>query len=118
MDRRTFLVRLGGTLVAVPMVLEAVACGSSSPTQTAPGFPVVSTVTNSHTHSITLLCSELTAGNSVDYRSSSSGNHSHTVRLTGPELQTIQSGGQIDRDNLADATAHAHTWSIRKQSPC
>jgi hypothetical protein len=114
MDRRTFLVRLGGTLVAVPMVLEAVACGSSSPTQPTDRFSVDSSVTNNHAHSITLLCSQLSGGNNVEYTSSSSGSHSHKVQLTGAQLQTIQTGGQIDKDSIADATGHVHSWSIRK----
>ena len=115
MDRRTFLVRLGGTLVAVPMVLEAVACGSSSTkANSTTSWPETSSTNGGHSHTLTLLCADL-AKNSVQYRTSNNG-HDHTVNLLAADLTTIAGGGQVGpiTTSLDGGGPHSHTFTIRK----
>jgi len=115
MNRREFLVRVGGTLVAVPMVLEAVSCGSdSSPAAPAPTdrFSVTSTSTNGHTHRITLLCTDLTQ-NGITYTSTTDSGHSHQVTIDATKLQSIAVGGTETVQNTPDGT-HMHSWTIQK----
>ena len=108
MHRREFLVRMGGVLVAVPFVLEAVGCGDDAGGK----FAVTSTTdTTGHTHSITVLCADLTA-NGVTYTSSRT-DHTHTVTLGLTQLQMIAGGGSVDVTSSTDSS-HSHQWSIRK----
>ena len=120
MDRREFLVRIGGALVAVPFVLEAVSCGKDeSPTQPgAGGFTVTSSVSNGHTHTVFVVCANLSSSTAVRYTSGSGSGHTHQVELSVPNLQTIQGGGQVDVHMLPDATPDDHVWTIRKSAPC
>jgi len=115
MNRREFLVRVGGTLVAIPFVLEAVSCGDdSSPTGTPTDqFDAQSEVAGGHTHSIRIVCTQLTSSTDILYTSSNSSGHTHTVSLTVANLTTIAGGGQINT-NSSTASGHFHQWSIRK----
>jgi hypothetical protein len=112
MDRREFLVRMGGVLVAVPFVLEAVSCGDDKgPTQPANSFSGTGTGSG-HTHSLTVLCVDLSR-NSVTYTSGTGGSplHSHPVTLDMTNLQDLTNEQQV-QINTSDS--HAHTWTIQK----
>ncbi len=114
-DRRTFLLRIGGTTLAVPAVLVMTACGGDGGGPDAGGqsqFTVASTGSD-HVHQITIQCSELTAGNSVTYTSTTGGGHTHDVTLTGAELAMIGEGGTVTKTTT---TTHTHTWTINKPS--
>ena len=108
MNRREFLIRVGGTLIAVPMVLEAVSCGDDKSEWDAQSSEV-----GGHTHSITVRCSQITGGADVVYTSSPSGGHVHSVTLTVANLNTIAGGSAVTVDGSA-ASGHFHTWTISK----
>lgn len=111
MDRRTFLVRLGGTLVAVPMVLEAVACGSSPTKATAKDrFDVPNSDNSGHSHTFTIKCTELNSTSSLAYTATGSG-HTHSVPIDLAQLASIAAGNEI---TIPTNDSHAHTWIIRK----
>ena len=114
MNRRQFLVRIGGTLIAVPVILQAVSCGddSSGPTGT-PGFDSTSESASGHTHNIRIQCTELTSGSDIVYTSSTSNSHTHTVTLAVADMATIMSGGQVTKTSSLDSS-HAHGWVISK----
>jgi hypothetical protein len=115
MDRRTFLVRVGGSMIAVPLVLELVSCGSSSsPTNPPQNDRFSGTGTGSgHTHSVTVLCTQLQAGVAISITSGAGGvgPHTHLVPVSDTQLATLAIGAQITIDTF---TPHAHTWTIQK----
>lgn len=117
MQRREFLIGLGTMLLVAP-VLAATGCGgddsSTSPTPPADGFDVESSADLAHRHSIRVLTADLAnppAG--VTYTSTNVSAHVHAVSLTAAQLAAIQAGQTVTVDsNLA--SAHRHTWAIRK----
>lgn len=118
MNRREFLFRVGGSLVAVPMVLEAISCGSDSSTAPPPdpnSWAVGSDAdATGHSHAITLQCSQLTSAGDVVYTTSTTSAHSHTVTLTPTQLATIGAGGTVNPATDPDSTGHGHAWTIQK----
>jgi len=114
MQRREFLVRLGGVVIAVPAVLELVGCGDDAPTNVPRGYDITSTNNDNHTHGIRVLCGDLSAGGAVTYTSTSTG-HTHTVPLTMMDIQTIVAGGQVTITSSSDG-GHTHNWTIRTPS--
>ena len=115
MQRREFLIRLGGVVIAVPAVLELVGCGDDSPASpnNADRYNVPSTG-GGHTHTITVLCSDLTAGAGVTYTSTTSAGHFHQVVLMMADVQMIQAGGQVTI--ITTDQGHTHNWTIRTPS--
>jgi hypothetical protein len=116
LNRRTFLVRVGGTMVAMPFVLELVSCGSSpsSPNPPAQDDRFSGTGTGSgHTHSLTVLCLQLQAAVAVEITSGAggAGPHTHRVPISDAQLATLASGAPITIDT---ADLHPHTWTIQK----
>jgi len=116
MQRREFLIRLGGVVIAVPVVLELVGCGDDSPANpsNADRYDVTSTSGGGHTHRITVRCSDLTAGAAVPYTSTSSAGHTHEVLLEMPDVQMIAAGGQVTITTTDQG--HTHAWTIRTPS--
>ena len=116
MQRREFLVRLGGVVIAVPAVLELVGCGDDAPTtpMNTDRYDVTSSSGGGHTHRITVLCSDLTAGAAVSYTSTSSSGHVHQVSLMMTEVQMIQGGSQVTVTTTDQG--HTHSWAIRTPS--
>lgn len=117
MNRREFLVRVGGTLVAVPMVLEAVSCGSDNgPAAPAPTdrFSVGNSEVNpQHTHTFIVLCADLASPPTFKNYTATGSGHTHTVRLENSDLVTVAGGGEVVK-NTNDL--HPHQWTIRKPS--
>jgi hypothetical protein len=115
MKRRDFFIRVGGTLLAVPAVLHAVACGgdddgSKADAQPAPAsFQAHNEDNAGHTHTLTILCRDLT-GNGVTYTSSSVG-HVHMVPVSASELAMIAAGQTV---MIMTTSLHNHTWVITK----
>lgn len=117
MDRRAFLAACGVTLL-LASVLVSSGCGggdsSTSPTPPADGFDVESSLDLAHRHSVRVLNADLTnppAG--VSYTSTTVSAHVHVISLTAAQLAAIQAGQTVTVDsNLA--SAHRHTWTIRK----
>ena len=118
MNRREFLFRIGGTMVAVPMVLQAIGCGDDdSPAgPNATSWTVTSNAdATSHSHTVSLLCSQLTSAGDVVYTTSAAGGgHTHSVTLTPAKLASIAAGDSVTQASDADGTFHGHTWTISK----
>lgn len=116
MNRRDFLVRIGGTLVAAPMVLQAVRCGGDDPAATdTTRWTAGSATVSGHSHTIQLLCTQLTSAGDVVYTSSSTNTHSHSVTLTSTQLASIGAGGSVTEISTADGMpVHQHSWTISK----
>ncbi|MGE5809441.1 MAG: hypothetical protein ACM32I_09970 [Nitrospirota bacterium] len=118
MDRREFLIGLGIALVAGPAAISLNSCGSSSssgsPTP-ANGFSVQSSVTNNHTHNVTILFADLQAQptGGVTYTSDGA-THFHKIQLTQQQLADINNGGTDSVTSIPDNTGHSHEWTIKK----
>jgi hypothetical protein len=114
MNRRQFLLRIGGTTVAVPAVLVMTSCGGggeSSP-DAREEFSISSTG-NDHVHQIVIECSDLSGGAAVTYTSTSAGAHTHEVMLSAAELGMIEAGQTVTK---MTTVPHDHTWTISKPS--
>jgi hypothetical protein len=129
MDRRTFLIRAGAGLVAVPAVLTLKACGDDGGPTDDSGVPDSSTddasddgtvpetsftangTGSGHVHSITVECADL-GEDGITYTSTTASSHSHQVTLTAEEL-TMIAGGDAVVVITTDA-GHEHTWTIQK----
>jgi len=114
MNRREFLVRVGGTLVAVPVLLQVVSCGTNNPAAPAHVDQFSAAATGqSHTHNATLTCSQLASGTVPPITSTSAG-HVHQVQLTDTDLVTIASGGVATV--VTNDQGHTHQWAFQKPS--
>ena len=113
MNRREFLFRIGGTMVAVPMVLEAISCADDKaigPNGT--DWTQTSSTNSGHTHTILFVCAGLATHAGTPYVSSTVGSHSHDLTLDINELNTIISGGSITKVSTVN-DGHPHTWTIQ-----
>ena len=114
MNRRQFLLRIGGTTVAVPAVLIMTSCGGGGG-----GSPdareefSISSQGNDHIHQILIECADLGGGSSVTYTSTSAQDHNHDVTLTVAELGMIDAGQTVTK---MTTDPHDHTWTISKPS--
>jgi len=119
MNRREFLVRVGGTLIVVPMVLEAVSCGNDS-NPAAPSatdqFSTTSTTDTGHTHRITVRCTDLSSQSEIPYDSTTDGGHFHRITLTVSQLQQIAAGNAVGPLTSTIASGHTHNWTFQKPS--
>ncbi len=119
MERREFLIRAGQTVIAVPLVLTAVSCGSDDGGPAAPNptneFDISSSVDRGHTHRVTFTCTDLN-GNELTYQSGSGGGHTHTIQLQMGDPARILNGETVMVSNVPDGTGDNHIWSITKPS--
>src|SRR5262245_23262473 len=78
MQRREFLVRLGGVLVAVPATLTAISCGGDDDDDGggATDFTITSDGA-AHTHKVTIKCTDLSSSSDVMYTSTTDAGHNH-----------------------------------------
>ncbi len=79
------------------------------------GFTSTSTLSNAHTHDVTVLYSDLSTlpAAGVTYTSTLVANHTHTVTLTQQQLSSIDSGGTVTvTSSLQDS--HTHDWTFTK----
>lgn len=116
MQRREFLVRLGGVLISAPALLEIAGCGDdggpANPGGAATSFEATNAGDGSgHPHSFVVQCADLGAASTVTY--TATGSHNHSVQLTVADLQNLAAGGTVTK-NTTDL--HPHTWTIRKPS--
>jgi hypothetical protein len=115
MNRRQFLLRIGGTTVAVPAVLVMTSCGGGDG-----GSPdareefSISSSGQDHVHQILIECSDLAGGAAVTYTSTSAEAHTHQVMLTASEVGMIDAGQTVTV--MTSDEAHDHTWTISKPS--
>lgn len=113
MNRRGFLIRVGGVLVAVPAVLQMTACGGGDDGG-SPDAPVASSFTASssgsgHTHTVTVQCSSLSASGDVTLTSSSANSHTHEVTITAAQMAMIAQGTAV---TVSTTSIHPHDWTI------
>ncbi|HUH05689.1 MAG TPA: hypothetical protein VML75_27030 [Kofleriaceae bacterium] len=115
MNRRSFMIRVGGVLVAVPAVLQLTACGDDGGGGGADAAPVtsfaVSSAGSDHTHMITVQCTDLSSTGDVTYTSSNAGGHTHSVVVPAADLATVLGGGSV---TITTDEFHVHTWTISK----
>src|ERR1017187_5977574 len=98
LTRRELLSHSTVLLLLVPAIAGcASSSGGSSGSSSCDGISETSTVTNSHTHTLCVLTSDLTSppAAGVTYTTSTSSGHNHTVALTQAQLQSIESGGSV-----------------------
>ncbi len=120
MNRRRFLIRVGGALIAVPAVLQLTACGSDGggggnpdASSGATSFNVSSTGAT-HVHQITVVCVDLSANGDVTYTSTVASGHTHDVTITVAQLGMIAGGQSVQI--VTTSSGHMHTWTIAKPS--
>jgi len=118
MNRREFMLLAGSAAVALPLAAAHGGCGgggSSSPAQ-AGDITVISTVTNSHSHSITIKAADLTAGVDKTYTTTTDGAipHSHTLTITAAQFNDVNANKTDNISTNADATAHTHEFPVKK----
>lgn len=121
MKRREFLVKIGGTVIAVPFALEVVGCGSDygdggdGGGGDSNGFTVTSAPSSGHTHDVTVFYADLTGppANGVTYTSTTSAGHSHNITLSQTQLTQINNGETVTVTSTSNS-GHTHTWTIRK----
>ena len=116
MQRREFLVRLGGVLVAVPATLTAISCGGDDDDDTPSGDFTITSDGAAHTHKVTIKCADLSSSSEVSYTSTTDAGHNHMFSLTGAELTSIKGGGSVTK-MVMNAT-HSHNFVIMKGSSC
>lgn len=121
MKRRTFLIRVGGALVAVPAALKLTACGDdgngNGGTPDGGGgdsFTVMNQDDAGHSHTFSVECTDLSSQTEVTFTATGSG-HSHSVTLTAQQL-TMVAGGTTVMVNTT--TPHNHTWVVSKGNSC
>jgi hypothetical protein len=115
MDRRSFLVRIGGVMIAVPAAL-AVACGGDDDNPDAisgqTSFGITSDGTGApHDHVLTVQCADLDNASNVTYQSSEASGHDHRVTLSPEQLTSIAAGTAV---TVTITDGHTHTWVISK----
>jgi hypothetical protein len=118
MDRREFLVRIGGLVLAAPLALEVAGCGEDDGGDgngDANGFTVTSSLSSGHTHNVTVLNADLANPpvEGVAYTSTSSGGHTHAITLSQAQLTEINEGGEVTVTSTQNS-GHTHSWTIRR----
>jgi len=118
MDRRSFLLRVGGAVIAIPAILHATACsgddepgGASPDSAPATSFTAMGTLSG-HTHEIEIQCADLSSGG-VTYTSTSTNGHTHDVTLSADQLADIAAGVTV---TVNTTDLHPHEWIISKPS--
>lgn len=120
MKRRTFLIKLS-TVVAAPLVLKACGGGDDGVTTSGGttttsgdgdaenGFRVPNAdAATTHPHSFVVICADEGMAE-VTYTAGGSG-HTHTVTISGDQLDTIFNGGTVHIDTTNGG--HPHSWDI------
>lgn len=118
MQRRTFLIRAGQTILAAPVVLNAISCGDDGggpAAVEAPGFDVTSSSALGHAHRIRFRCAALDAG-TLTYTSTTDSNHRHDLVLSMDELARILNDESVGPITSTVAGGHTHTWTVQKPS--
>ena len=124
MNRRNFFVRVGGLVVAVPSVLHLVACGDAGESDGSGGaggapagdtFEGETTASAGHTHTVTVRCSDVAAGDGVTYTSSKAGGHTHSVTLSAVQLSKLALGETV---TFETNSLHLHSWMLSPGDAC
>ena len=124
MQRRQFLARLTGSLLAIPAASALVGCAlEDEPGQNPPGswtppgggggglppdpsVAVMNADNSGHLHSFELKCSHAVADG---WTYTADGAHTHQVSLSAQDLDQIFAGGTV---TITTNDGHPHTWVI------
>jgi hypothetical protein len=118
MNRREFLLQLGGGLIALPVVLQVAGCGDD------PAAPAGDTHTThfhstsqpdgtGHAHTITVECTDLSQSG-FQFTSTSISGHTHRVTLSQAQLLEIAAGTSVGPITSTTDGGHAHAWTFSK----
>ena len=113
MKRREFLYSAAGAAVLLGVVPSA--CKNSPTTPTDPSSKVfTSASTQGHTHTITILRTEVeTPPVGGISRQTSSNGHTHTFTMSEAELTAVRNGTPVGV-TTADTNGHTHDFTIQK----
>lgn len=124
MRRRSFLVHLGGSLAATPLLFTLTGCttederapsrpggGGDGTGDTEPTGFVIRNSDSSHPHEFTMRCADEGAS-AMNYVATGSG-HTHEVLLTEQELIDVFEGRAVTKQTN---DSHPHTWLIEMPS--
>ena len=118
MKRRDFVIGVGGTLLAIPTVLQVTACGGGDDDGSdvdAGGIDSFEGANlandgSAHSHTFTVQCADL-GGSSASY--TATGPHTHSIMLDSSQLAALEAGDTV---TFSTTTPHLHNWSVRKPS--
>ena len=117
MERRTFIVK-AGVLFSLPLVITEIGCDSygGSDDVTAPpnSITVNSSSSSGHTHSISVLLSDIDDPPTMErtITTSRSSSHTHTITLTENDFVRLANMETITKTSTID-DSHSHTFSIK-----
>ena len=114
MNRREVIFRIGGILLAIPASRVLMACGSDSGANPS-SLSFTSSFDDGHTHTVSLLLTDISAPpvGGVTKTTSNDLSHTHTVSLTEAEFDSIQAGNPVTKTTSEDETpGHVHTHQI------
>jgi hypothetical protein len=122
MDRREFLIGCGVAAVSIPLTMALNGCGGggggTTTTTTAAGFTVTSSVSNAHTHNVTILFADLTAQPAAGVSYLTDGGtgtpHVHTLAISQAQLNDINAGKTDSISTQVDGTGHTHQFTLVK----
>jgi len=118
LNRREVIFRVGGILLAIPASRVLMACGSDSGSG-AQSISFTSSNDDGHTHTVSLLATDISASpaGGVTKTTSTENAHTHTVSLTEAELDSINGGATVTKTTSQDNTpghVHTHTFDFKK----
>jgi hypothetical protein len=114
LDRRTFTADAIKAMLAGVVITITEGCGGgpSNPTSPSGGGGAAGDVNGSvsanHGHVATVTRVQLSEGGAVSLDIRGSGDHSHTVGLSGAQVTQIASGGRVSVESTSEQ-AHTHT---------
>ena len=115
-ERRVFLLRAGKAVPAIAGAVYLIGCGDSSTGPSAVAdISSVSTVVNSHSHTVGVPSSDQMHPATKTYTSSSDAAHDHQVTLTGDQLSTLASGGSVTVTSTNSTVTGNHTHQFTFQ---
>jgi hypothetical protein len=115
MERRLFLIEAGKAFPAVAGALYLIGCHSDTGPSAVADISSVSTVVNSHTHTVGVPASDQMHPAVKTYTSSSNSGHDHMVTLTEGQLSTLASGGSVTVTSTNSTVTGNHTHDFTFQ---
>lgn len=118
-----FVLKLSAlALSAAALSTQLSGCGESGETNIPAVKLTASTVVsqaddNSHTHTVTIPFTDISAASTIDprqYRSETAGGHSHVIALSRDQIIDINNGQRVTVTSSApdSGTSHTHTWKL------
>jgi len=113
MERRTFIVK-AGALFSLPLIITEIGCGSDDVTAPPNSITANSSSSSGHTHSVSVLLSDIDNPPTMELTITTSRNSSHTHRITLTENDFVRLANMetITKTSTTD-DSHSHTFSIK-----